>query len=454
MAIYIDTSCCDDCSADNPCTAKPVVTSGNASGTCGSAFSYNITATNSPTSYNATGLPAGLSVNTATGVISGTPTGAASTSVVISATNACGTGTKSITLTFSGGAPVVTSSGTATGTGCLAFSYTITGSNSPTSFGATGLPSGLSVNSSTGDITGRVRSAWSGTITVSASNGCGTGTKNVSVTIDAPSVPSPTLVCDSIEATMSKGGFQEYAGHVSSPPKYYRSCYWHDNLYSQAEYHEYSSTNGSCYPSTLDSLLHISGTSYWDYCATTLTAGNRYTVQENGTNTVDNTIDCGSASPCLQSIIDPSVFYDGSTPTVTSNTWSVTNGCTCVIGDYKKCGTMTEELQDEFTTAQLIDCTTSSLPSYPGTFAGTCSSLYDLSTDEVTFTVRRFKYKFTLPTLTGYDCYKITWLEGATAKSYLWNGTDTETPVYGPVNEPGSNGTVNISSISVSCSCS
>src|SRR3989442_829877 len=45
-----------------------------ATGRVGVAFSYTITATNSPTSYNATGLPAGLSVNTSTGVISGTPT--------------------------------------------------------------------------------------------------------------------------------------------------------------------------------------------------------------------------------------------------------------------------------------------------------------------------------------------------------------------------------------------
>src|SRR5207249_938074 len=45
----------------------------SATGQVGVAFSYTITATNNPTSYNATGLPAGLSVNTSTGVISGTP---------------------------------------------------------------------------------------------------------------------------------------------------------------------------------------------------------------------------------------------------------------------------------------------------------------------------------------------------------------------------------------------
>ena len=44
------------------------------SGSKGLPFSYQIVASGSPTSYNATGLPAGLAVNTTTGVISGTPT--------------------------------------------------------------------------------------------------------------------------------------------------------------------------------------------------------------------------------------------------------------------------------------------------------------------------------------------------------------------------------------------
>jgi len=79
----------------------PVITSATtASGTVGSAFSYQITASNTPTSYGATGLPAGLSVNSTSGLISGTPPAAATSTLTLSATNSGGTGSASLTLTI------------------------------------------------------------------------------------------------------------------------------------------------------------------------------------------------------------------------------------------------------------------------------------------------------------------------------------------------------------------
>jgi len=86
----------------------PVITSAtSASGTVGSAFSYQITATNSPASYGATGLPAGFTVNSGTGMISGTPTAAGTSTVTLSATNSTGTGTAPLTLTITGTGPLV-----------------------------------------------------------------------------------------------------------------------------------------------------------------------------------------------------------------------------------------------------------------------------------------------------------------------------------------------------------
>ncbi|HYG73390.1 MAG TPA: Ig-like domain-containing protein [Planctomycetota bacterium] len=65
-----------------------------ASGTVGQSFQYQIAASNRPTSFSATGLPSGLSINTSTGLISGIPTASGSSSVTISATNPVGTDTK------------------------------------------------------------------------------------------------------------------------------------------------------------------------------------------------------------------------------------------------------------------------------------------------------------------------------------------------------------------------
>ncbi|MEI6751640.1 MAG: YDG domain-containing protein [Paludibacter sp.] len=80
----------------------PVVSAASPTGTVGTAFSYNISATNTPTSYalaNSTTLPAGLSLNTTTGAITGTPTAAGSFSTDVTATNAVGT-SSAATLSF------------------------------------------------------------------------------------------------------------------------------------------------------------------------------------------------------------------------------------------------------------------------------------------------------------------------------------------------------------------
>lgn len=169
-------------------SGAPVITSATtASGTVGSAFSYSITGTRTPTSYSATGLPSGLSINTSTGAITGTPTVSGTSSVTISATNSWGTGSAVLALSIASGvsAPVVTSALTASGTVGSAFSYSITGSNSPTSYGATGLPAGLSVNTSTGAITGTPTTAGNTSATISATNGSGTGSATLALNIAA-----------------------------------------------------------------------------------------------------------------------------------------------------------------------------------------------------------------------------------------------------------------------------
>jgi hypothetical protein len=71
----------------------------SATATNGVAFAYQITATNSPTLYSASGLPAGLSVNTATGMISGTATAIGVADATISAASASGSGSATLAIT-------------------------------------------------------------------------------------------------------------------------------------------------------------------------------------------------------------------------------------------------------------------------------------------------------------------------------------------------------------------
>jgi len=72
-------------------------------GMIGTPFTYQITATGSPTSFSATNLPPGLSLNSLTGAITGTPTVMDTWFVTIGATNAAGTSTEAVIVTIAGG---------------------------------------------------------------------------------------------------------------------------------------------------------------------------------------------------------------------------------------------------------------------------------------------------------------------------------------------------------------
>ena len=190
-------------------SAAPIVTNSplTAAGTVGTAFSFPITATNSPTSYAASPLPAGLSIVAATGAITGTPTTAGTTAVLLGATNASGTGNATLTITVAatGVAPIITNRPlTAGGTVGSPSSFTITASGSPTSYAASPLPAGLSIVAATGAITGTPTAVGTTAVLLGATNASGTGNATLTITVAAAGV-APIIVNNPLTAAGTLG---------------------------------------------------------------------------------------------------------------------------------------------------------------------------------------------------------------------------------------------------------
>ena len=164
---------------------SPVITSATViTGTNYMPFSYTIGLNTMATGFGVSALPPGLSLNAATGVISGTPSSTGTMSVILSATNMLGTGTATATIGIvSLPLPVFTSAGGVLGVAGNPFSYTITAINTVTSFFASGFPAGLSLNPSTGVISGTLSAAGNYTMTLGAINLAGTTTTTLNLTV-------------------------------------------------------------------------------------------------------------------------------------------------------------------------------------------------------------------------------------------------------------------------------
>ena len=200
-------------------SVAPIISSpATAPGTVGTPFAtYLIVATGVPTSYAATGLPAGLTVNSLTGAINGTPTTAGTSVVTLTATNAAGVGSATLTIVVASTAvaPIITSPTTAQGTVATPFvTYIIAGTGLPTSYSATGLPAGLTLDPLTGAINGTATTAGTYVVTIKATNTTGTSTATLIITI-AP-VPSSRIVNFSARAVSGPASQSLIMGFVVS----------------------------------------------------------------------------------------------------------------------------------------------------------------------------------------------------------------------------------------------
>ncbi|MFI5496599.1 putative Ig domain-containing protein [Actinoplanes sp. NPDC051859] len=122
--------------------------------------------------WTATGLPPGLIIDTATGVVTGTPTTNGVYSATITATDTTGTsGATGFTWTIAAAA-TITHPGTvhATTGVAMARQLSATGGKAPYTWAATGLPAGLSIKSSTGLISGTATTAATTTVSVTVTD--------------------------------------------------------------------------------------------------------------------------------------------------------------------------------------------------------------------------------------------------------------------------------------------
>ena len=200
--------------------------------TVGTPYNQTITASGGlgPYTYSvsAGALPAGLTLNASTGVISGTPTTAGAFSFTISAIDAAdSTGSRAYSGTTSASAITVNPATLPNGTVGTAYSQTVsaTGGNGSYTFtvSAGSLPAGLSLSAATGAITGTPTTAATSNFTITATDGLGASnaraysvTINPAITVNPATLPNGTVGVAYSQTVSATGGTGSYTFSVSA----------------------------------------------------------------------------------------------------------------------------------------------------------------------------------------------------------------------------------------------
>ena len=170
--------------------------------------------------YSATGLPAGLVINSNTGVISGTlaTSSAGNHTVKITVSDGTASSTAQFNWTVStvniNNPPQLTSPGNQSGLVGDSVNLSIRATDADGDslrFSATGLPTGLSINSTNGTISGSLTRAGTYTITLKASDATSSATKRFSWSVTAPSSGSVSNQVTNSRFTMD-GQINDWTG--------------------------------------------------------------------------------------------------------------------------------------------------------------------------------------------------------------------------------------------------
>lgn len=226
---------------------------------------YSWTPTNTggvAASWAASGLPSGLSINSSTGVISGTPSGDGTFSVTVTATNVGGDGVFSddFDVILPVTAPDITGSDAFDQAyGGEAFSWTPTNSGGPATsyFLQSGvLPNGLSLNPLTGEISGTPTTVQTQAITIRASNASGTSDFSGSIAVARNVIPGPTNLAHvassgTVRITFgTTGGWTSFASASGNP---------------SGNYTQPSGGDGALYEIKLETPVDVDGAGSYSY---------------------------------------------------------------------------------------------------------------------------------------------------------------------------------------------
>ena len=207
-------------------------------GNAGTAYTASLSASGGvgPYTYVVTSgtLPTGLTLNGSTGSLSGTPNAAGSFNLTITATDAHGNpGTQAYTFTISPASVSLAPGSLPAATAEVAYSQALTGSGgtAPYTYAVTSgaLPTGLSLNASTGVLSGTPTAIGTFSVTIRATDSStGTGApffaqQNYTLTVNAPAVtltpaslPAPQIAVAYNQQLSASGGNGSYTYSLSS----------------------------------------------------------------------------------------------------------------------------------------------------------------------------------------------------------------------------------------------
>lgn len=170
-----------------PVTEPPVFTNpASWVANVGVATSFRVMAENRPDSFSITGLPTGLTFDDSNHLVSGTPVAEGVSNVVVSATNAVGTTHFNLTINIGPkplAPPIIGTDLVAMAVKGQSFTYVIPATNSPVSYGATPLPAWLTLNGTTGRLSGIPPEGGLLELSVTATNPDGTATSSLTIDV-------------------------------------------------------------------------------------------------------------------------------------------------------------------------------------------------------------------------------------------------------------------------------